>query len=194
MIPFLIPSASTLPSCHRWSLHKDLPLPSLPGSPSPTILLLRCKFTALTVTPRSTTNKTVVRMYRSLGTPHGLTFQARLLHNQEHVQTPNDRSKESSRRDLSKTALFGIGTLLVVEQSSLERQSRGRCAKTPILTEYLSYSYSRCLSLPFLCYNGTRNKINPPNYTELRGYSVQEKRCYRRQTRHTVGRITGSSK
>ena len=42
-------------------------------------------------------------------------------------------SKESSRRDLSETALFGIGTLLVVEQSSLENQSRVS-AKTPILT------------------------------------------------------------
>ena len=46
--------------------------------------------------------------------------------------TPTDTSTESSRRDLSKTALFGVGPLLVVEQSSLERQSRG-CAKTPIL-------------------------------------------------------------
>ena len=45
---------------------------------------------------------------------------------------PNDTSNESSRRDLSKTAFFGIGTLLVVEQSSLESQSRG-CATTPIL-------------------------------------------------------------
>ena len=47
--------------------------------------------------------------------------------------TPTDTSKESSRRDLSKTALFGIDTLLVVEQASLESQSRG-CAETPILT------------------------------------------------------------
>ena len=45
--------------------------------------------------------------------------------------TPNDTSKENSRRDLSKTFLFGIGTLLVVEQSSLESQSM--CVKTPIL-------------------------------------------------------------
>ena len=43
------------------------------------------------------------------------------------------RLKDSSRRDLSKTALFDIVTLLVVEQSSLKSQSRG-CAKTPILT------------------------------------------------------------
>ena len=32
-----------------------------------------------------------------------------------------------------ETAVVGIGTLLVMEQSSLESQSRG-CAKTPILT------------------------------------------------------------
>ena len=69
------------------------------------------------------------RKYRSLGTRPGLTFQARLLHNQEDVNTDVYTSKESSRRDISKTARFGIGTLLVVEQSSLESQSRG-CAKT----------------------------------------------------------------
>ena len=45
-------------------------------------------------------------------------------------------SKESSRRDLSKTALFGIVTLLVVEQSSLESQSRG-CAETFVFLFYL---------------------------------------------------------
>ena len=43
--------------------------------------------------------------------------------------------KENSQRDLSKTVLFGIGTLLVLEKSSLESQSRG-CAKTPILTVF----------------------------------------------------------
>ena len=48
------------------------------------------------------------------------------------MSTPTDTSKESSRRDVSKTALFGICTLYVVEQSSLESKSRG-CAKTPIL-------------------------------------------------------------
>ena len=73
------------------------------------------------------------RRYRSLGTPPRLTFHARLFRNQEDVNTDHDTYKESSRRDLSKTALFGIETLLAVEQSSLESQSRG-CAKTPILT------------------------------------------------------------
>ena len=46
-------------------------------------------------------------------------------------------SKESSQQDLFKTALFGIITLLlVVEQSSLESQSR-ECAKTPILMVFV---------------------------------------------------------
>ena len=63
-------------------------------------------------------------------------------------------SKESSRRDLSETALFGVGTLLVVEQLSLESQSIMGCAKTPILTgrstnltsvsfSYVSYSLAQ---------------------------------------------------
>ena len=49
------------------------------------------------------------------------------------IWTPTDTSKESSRRDLWKTTIFGFGTLLVVEQSSLESRSRV-CAKTPMLT------------------------------------------------------------
>ena len=49
---------------------------------------------------------------------------------------PRFSGARSLRRDLSKTALFGIGTLLVVEQSSLESQSRG-CAKTPILMVFI---------------------------------------------------------
>ena len=44
-------------------------------------------------------------------------------------------SKESSRQDVSKTALFGIGTHMVVEQSSLESQSRG-CAKTDTYSKH----------------------------------------------------------
>ena len=40
---------------------------------------------------------------------------------------------ERSSRELSLDVSVGVYTLLVVEQSSLERQSRG-CAKTPILT------------------------------------------------------------
>ena len=72
------------------------------------------------------------RKYRSLGTPPRLTFQARLLHNQEDVNTERNVYGKLST-NLSKTALLGIGTLLVVEQSSLESQSinsinRG-CAK-----------------------------------------------------------------
>ena len=40
---------------------------------------------------------------------------------------------ERSRRELSLDVSVGVHILLVVEQSSLESQSRG-CAKTPILT------------------------------------------------------------
>ena len=40
---------------------------------------------------------------------------------------------ERSRREFSLDASVGVHILLVVEQSSLESQSRG-CAKTPILT------------------------------------------------------------
>ena len=40
---------------------------------------------------------------------------------------------ERSRRELSLDISIGVHILLVVEQSSLESQSRG-CAKTPILT------------------------------------------------------------
>ena len=39
-----------------------------------------------------------------------------------------------SRRELSLDVSVGVHILLVVEQSSLESQSRG-CAKTPILTD-----------------------------------------------------------
>ena len=41
--------------------------------------------------------------------------------------------ERSRRRELSLDISVGIHILLVVEQSSLECQSRG-CAKTPILT------------------------------------------------------------
>ena len=40
---------------------------------------------------------------------------------------------ERSRRELSLDVPVGVHILLVVEQSSLESQSRG-CAKNPILT------------------------------------------------------------
>ena len=42
---------------------------------------------------------------------------------------------ERSRRELSLDVSVGVHILLVVEQSSLESQSRG-CAKTPILTVF----------------------------------------------------------
>ena len=45
-----------------------------------------------------------------------------------------------SRRELSLDVLVGVYILLVVEQSSLESQSRG-CAKTPILTVILFGRY-----------------------------------------------------
>ena len=43
-----------------------------------------------------------------------------------------------ARRELSLDVSAGVHILLVVEQSSLESQSRG-CAKTPILTVYFFY-------------------------------------------------------
>ena len=42
---------------------------------------------------------------------------------------------ERSRRELSLDVSVGVHILLVVEQSSLESQSRG-CSKTPILTVF----------------------------------------------------------
>ena len=44
---------------------------------------------------------------------------------------------EKSRREISLDVSVGVSILLVVEQSSLESQSRG-CAKTPILTVVLA--------------------------------------------------------
>ena len=44
---------------------------------------------------------------------------------------------ERSRIELSLDVTVGVHILLVVEQSSLENQSRG-CAKTPILTACFS--------------------------------------------------------
>ena len=71
----------------------------------------------------------------SLGTPPRLTFQARLLHNQEGANAEK-AVFERSRRELSSDVSVGVYILLIVEQPSLERQSSG-CAKTPILTVYL---------------------------------------------------------
>ena len=51
---------------------------------------------------------------------------------------------ERSRRELSLDVSVGVHILLVVEQSSLESQSRG-CAKTPILTIHVPrYIHSLC--------------------------------------------------
>ena len=55
---------------------------------------------------------------------------------------------ERSRRELSLDASVGIHILLVVEQSSLESQSRG-CAKTPILTVYLSPAFITSVTFRF---------------------------------------------
>ena len=46
---------------------------------------------------------------------------------------PNRAIFERSRRELSLNVSVGVHIFLVVEQSSLESQSR-ECAKTPILT------------------------------------------------------------
>ena len=45
---------------------------------------------------------------------------------------------ERSRRELSLDVKVGVHIFLVVEQSSLESQSRG-CAKTPILTIHYKF-------------------------------------------------------
>ena len=75
------------------------------------------------------------RRYRSLATPSRLTFQARLLHNQE-----SDNAEKGGFRKISSRAFFrrigrcshplGCGAI------EPESQSRG-CAKTPILTVVL---------------------------------------------------------
>ena len=49
---------------------------------------------------------------------------------------------EGCRRELSLNVSVGVPVLLVVEQSSLESQSRG-CAKTPILTVGREYARGR---------------------------------------------------
>ena len=68
--------------------------------------------------------------YRSLGTTSGLTFQARVLHSQE--DTSAEKGVFERCRDFCLDVSVGVHILLVVEQSSLESQSRG-CAKTPVL-------------------------------------------------------------
>ena len=68
-------------------------------------------------------DRTLYRKYRSLGTPPTLTSQARLLHNQEGANAERTVI-ETSRRELSLNVSVGVYILLVVEQSSLESQSR----------------------------------------------------------------------
>ena len=61
------------------------------------------------------------------------------------VSMPKRAVFERSRRELPLHVSVGVHILLVVEQSSLESQSRGY-AKTPILTVYQVYS-----SILFIC-------------------------------------------
>ena len=55
---------------------------------------------------------------------------------------------QRSRRELSLDVSVGVHIPLVVEQSSLERQSRG-CAKTPMLTVFNPANDSDAIILPF---------------------------------------------
>ena len=52
---------------------------------------------------------------------------------------------ERSRREISLDVSVGVHILLVVEQSCLESQSRGR-AKTPVLTVFTSGACGVCNS------------------------------------------------
>ena len=63
----------------------------------------------------------VYRKYRSLGTTPRLTFQARLLHNQEGPMSTRVVFGRS-RQELSLDVSVSVYILLVVEQSSLESQ------------------------------------------------------------------------
>ena len=67
----------------------------------------------------------------SLGTPPRLTFQLDCS-TTKRAPMPKKVVFERSRLELSLDVSVGVHILLVVEQSSLESQSRG-CAKTPIL-------------------------------------------------------------
>ena len=58
---------------------------------------------------------------------------------------PKSAVFERSRRELSSDVSVGVHILLVVEQSSLEGQSRG-CAKIPIVTVLLKFFVIRRLS------------------------------------------------
>ena len=80
--------------------------------------------------------------------------------------TPIDTSKESSRRDLSKIPLFDIDTLLFVEQSSLESQSRG-CAKTlqvPITPPASPLRFMKTPPAPRACAASTAAPVPAPEH------------------------------
>ena len=61
------------------------------------------------------------------------------------VSMPKKAVFERSRRELSLYVSVGVHILFVVEQSSLESQSRG-CAKTQILT-FLSECYRNAIGI-----------------------------------------------
>ena len=73
---------------------------------------------------------------------------------------------ERSCRNLSLDVSVGVHIFLVVEQSSLESQSR-RCAKTPILTVF---GLDSCVTASMLLGAGRRRvwSMNIPNYLSTR--------------------------
>ena len=98
------------------------------------------------------------RKYRSLGTPPRLTFQARLLHNQEGANV-----EKGGFRKISSRAFFRrIGRCSHPEQSSLESQSRG-CAKTPILTVcmYVCVGVCMCVFMLFYPSDNDDSRVSP---------------------------------
>ena len=68
---------------------------------------------------------------------------------------------ERSRRELSLDVSVGVHILLVVEQSSLESQSRGY-VKTPILKVFMSNSFSAEHQLK-MCLQSLHNSENMKN-------------------------------
>ena len=87
----------------------------------------------------------VYRKDQSLGTLPRLTFQARLLHNQEGANAEKGGfQKISSRGFFFRNVSVGVHIPLIVEQSSLESQVEGVCAKTPILMVFPLSAFCRC--------------------------------------------------
>ena len=99
---------------------------------------------------------------------------------------------ERSRRGLSLDVSVGVHILLVVEQSSLENQSRG-CAKTPILRVYCPIivlewgcqreGNERCGEYaPFNATNQTSNTLDTRHYqvptADYPQYKVYQYYCY----------------